>query len=460
MVFHALVEHELQVRNIPGIEPLGNFGLQKTGTRFETFQAKILLGLISHHGYMHFGRLHIAGNFDADNSYILDSRVLNLREDSQSDNLPNRLGCFEGSSRHGISLTRPAKKIKIQMPRHTCGFCSIRLESSAMRLYSAPMAGFTNYAHRELLRQFGGVDMIFTEMVSARSFAEMEKRGLEPPSRLWGIRDEARPLAVQIWDNEPATLANLAQKLTFDYGVRNIDLNFGCPAKQIAGLSGNGGGESGAYLLQFPDRIGDIVRKVADAAGTVPVTAKIRLGKTRDTINAIDVAQAVESAGGAGITIHGRTAADFYRGRADLEEIAKVKPKLQSIPLIGNGDIRTVEDALFCIRNYPVDGIMIGRASIAKPWLFRQIAQALRGEPIDTEPTGTQMMEMIHRNFVGLQRQHNESLALALIRKTVCQYAGSKPGARKFRNDVCTARDSETFFGVIKNFFETSTRQS
>ena len=321
-----------------------------------------------------------------------------------------------------------------------------------MLLYSAPMAGFTNYAHRELLRQFGNVDLIFTEMVSARSFAEMEKRSLEPPSRLWGIRDEPQPLAVQIWDNDPDTLANLAQKLACDYNVRHIDLNFGCPAKQIAGRN-----ESGAYLLQFPDRIGDIIRKVAKAAiapwGPVPVTAKIRLGKTRDTINAIDVAQAVESAGASGITIHGRTAADFYRGLADWEEIARVKPKLQSIPLIGNGDIKTVDDALFRIRNYPVDGIMIGRAGIAKPWLFRQIAQALRGEPIDAEPTGMQIIEMTRRHFAGLQRQFTESLALALIRKTACQYVGSKPGARKFRNDVCTAKDTETFFRVVGEFF-------
>ena len=317
-----------------------------------------------------------------------------------------------------------------------------------MLLYSAPMAGYTNYAHRELLRFFGGVDLIFTEMVSARSFAELEKRGMEPPSRLWGVREEARPLAVQIWDNEPDALASLAYRLAFDFKVSSIDLNFGCPAKQIAGRS-----LSGAYLLQFPDRIGDIIRKVTDAAKPVPVTAKIRLGLTRDTINAIDVAQAVESAGAAGITIHGRTAADMYRGHADWEEIAEVKPKLRTIPLIGNGDIKTVEDALFRIRRYPVDGIMIGRGGIAKPWLFRQIAQALRGEPADAEPSGQQISEMVHRHFTILQRQFNEQSALMFIRKTVCHYAVGQSGARKFRNDVCTARDAKTFFGVIQSFF-------
>ena len=318
-----------------------------------------------------------------------------------------------------------------------------------MLLYSAPMADYTNYAYRELLRHFGGVDLICTEMVSARSFAELEKRGLEPPSRLWGIRDEARPLAVQIWDNDPDILASLARRLAFDFKVSTIDLNFGCPAKQIADKSA-----SGSFLLQFPDRIGDIVRKVSNATRPVPVTAKIRLGRTKDTINAIDVAQAVESAGASGITIHGRTAADMYRGQADWEEIAKIKPKLRSIPLIGNGDITTVEDALFRIRHYPVDGIMIGRAGIAKPWLFRQIAQTLRGEPADTEPSGQQIRAMIHRHFTLLQHQFDVPTALILIRKMVCHYANSKSGARKFRNDVCGARDAETFFKTIAEFFE------
>jgi tRNA-dihydrouridine synthase B len=305
-----------------------------------------------------------------------------------------------------------------------------------MLLYSAPMAGYTNYAHRELLRFFGGVDMIFTEMVSARSFAELEQRGMEPPSRLWGIREEPRPLAVQIWDNDPDTLANLAHKLAFDFKVSTIDLNFGCPAKQIAGKSA-----SGSFLLQFPERIGDLVQKVVATASPVSVTAKIRLGRTRDTINAIDVAQAVESAGAAGITIHGRTAADMYRGEANWEEIGKVKSKLKRIPLIGNGDIKTVADALFRIRHYPVDGIMIGRGGIAKPWLFRQIVQTLRGEPVEAEPSGQQISEMIRQHFAVLQRQFNEHTALFLIRKTVCHYVDSKPGARKFRNDVCSAKE-------------------
>ena len=309
------------------------------------------------------------------------------------------------------------------------------------------MAGFTNLAHRELLRFLGGVDLIATEMVSARSFVELEKRNLDEPSRLWGVREEPRPLSVQIWDNDPDTLSEFARRLALDFRVSVIDLNFGCPAKQIAGRS-----ESGAYLLQFPERIGDIVRRVVQAAAPVPVTAKIRLGRTRDTINAVDVAQAVESAGAAALTVHGRTAADMYRGKADWNEIANIKPKLQKIPLIGNGDIRTVDDAVFRLRNFPVDGIMIGRGGINRPWLFRQIDQTLRGEPMVPEPTATELRELIARHYEGMEQRFDEHLAVVLMRKFACRYSAARPGARVFRNEICSTQNRSEFFRVVDAF--------
>ncbi len=309
------------------------------------------------------------------------------------------------------------------------------------------MAGFTNFAHRELLRFLGGVDLIATEMVSARSFVELDKRDLEHPSRLWGVREEPRPLCVQIWDNDPDTLSEFARRLALDFKVSVIDLNFGCPAKQIAGRSA-----SGSYLLQFPERIGDIVRQTVQAAGETPVTAKIRLGRTRDTINAVDVAQAVEDAGAAALTVHGRTAADMYRGTADWDEISKIKPKLQKIPLIGNGDIRTVEDALFRLRNFPVDGIMIGRGGIDRPWLFRQIGQALRGEPIDPEPTPQDLRELIARHYALMERRFDAELTVIQMRKYACRYSTGRSGARTFRNAICSASDKSDFFRILDEF--------
>ena len=126
---------------------------------------------------------------------------------------------------------------------------------------------------------------------------------------------------------------------------------------------------------------------MVEACRPTPVTAKIRLGCSRDRITAFDVAQAVESAGAAALTVHGRVAADFFKGTADWERIAEIKQHLKRIPLIGNGDLDSAEKVVEAFRRYDVDGVMIARASLGRPWLFAQAAAALRGEPIPPEPT-------------------------------------------------------------------------
>jgi tRNA-dihydrouridine synthase B len=313
---------------------------------------------------------------------------------------------------------------------------------------SAPMAGFTNLAYREILRQLGGVGLIATEMVSARSFVYKKARGDDAPSRLWGIRDESRPLAVQIWDNQPETLAYFAEMLAREYQPSVIDLNFGCPAPAIAKNSA-----SGSWLLKTPDKVGDIVGQAVRAAAPVPVTAKIRLGWTRDTINAIDVAQAVESAGWAALTVHGRTAQDMYRGTANWDEIARIKPHLKCIPLIGNGDITTPEQAVERLRSYPVDGIMIGRAGLEKPWMFRQIAQLLAGEDMSPTPTLTEQRDLLLRHFDLVRQQVGTDKAVVLMRKYAPCYSKGQRGARQFRTAVCAVKTEAEFRRVVGELF-------
>jgi len=351
---------------------------------------------------------------------------------------------------------------------------------------SAPMAGFTNLAYREILRLFGGVGLIATEMVSARSFVYKEARGEDAPSRLWGVRDEARPLAVQIWDNQPETLAYFAEMLARDYRPSVIDLNFGCPAPAIAKNSA-----SGSWLLKTPDKVGAIIEQVVRAVkeglgakglrdnqspqreqgekervlrpsslgprpsslSPIPVTAKIRLGWTRDTINAVDVAQAVESAGGAALTVHGRTAQDMYRGTANWDEIARIKPYLKRIPLIGNGDITTPEQAVERLRQYPVDGIMIGQAGLEKPWIFRQIAQLLAGETPSPEPTLLEQRDLLLRHFDLVRQQVGTDKAVILMRKYAPCYSKGKRGARQFRAVVCAVKTEVEFRKVVGELF-------
>ncbi|MGD9720215.1 MAG: tRNA dihydrouridine synthase DusB [Pirellulales bacterium] len=312
----------------------------------------------------------------------------------------------------------------------------------------APMAGFTNYAYRQIVREFGGAGLQATEMVHAKGFLWLEKEADELPDRLWGVPDEARPLAVQIWDNDPATLAEVGAKLAHEFRVSVVDINFGCPVKQVTEKA-----HSGSYLLRFPDRVGAIVERVVQACAPVPVTAKIRLGCTRDSINAIEVARVVEQAGGAALTVHGRTAQDFFQGSADWERIAEIKPHLRHIPLIGNGDLDSVAAVLTAFARYNIDGVMIARAALNRPWLFRDVQAALRGEAIPSEPTLADQRALLLHHYELVCERFGPAKGSILMRKYACCYAQGRPGAREFRTRVSHVSTPGEFRAVVDEYF-------
>jgi tRNA-dihydrouridine synthase B len=315
----------------------------------------------------------------------------------------------------------------------------------------APMAGFTNYAFRQMVRDFGGAGLLATEMVCARGFAWLDEHDLEHPDRLWGVRDEPRPLAVQIWDNDPETLARVGARLAHEYGVSVVDINFGCPVRDVAEKA-----HSGSYLLRDPQRIGAIVARVVQACAPTPVTAKIRLGCTRDEIRAIEIAQVVEAAGAAALTVHGRVAQDFFRGQADWDRIAAIKPHLQRMPLIGNGDLDSVDKVVHALQHYRVDGVMIARAALGRPWLFRQVQAALRGEPVPAEPTLDEQREVLVRHFRLVLERFGDERGTMLMRKYACCYAQGRPGARHFRTHIAHAATPAEFHAVVERHFPRS----
>jgi len=210
---------------------------------------------------------------------------------------------------------------------------------------------------------------------------------------------------------------------------------------------------SGSYLLRHPDRIEAIVERVVRACAPTPVTAKIRLGPGRDNINAADVARSVESAGAAALTVHGRTAADLFSGRADWDRISKIKPHLRRIPLIGNGDIDSAEKVVGTLRRYAVDGVMIGRASLGRPWLFSQAQAALRGDPIPPDPTLQQQRDCLLRHFDLVVQRFGEQKGVLLMRRYACRYAQGFRGARRFRTRAARVRSTTEFREVVEQFF-------
>jgi tRNA-dihydrouridine synthase B len=312
----------------------------------------------------------------------------------------------------------------------------------------APMAGFTNYAYRQIVRRYGGAGLLATEMVSARGFLEIDARGGVFPDRLWSVKDEPRPLAVQIWDNNPEALAVVGRRLANEFNVSVVDINFGCPVRDVSERA-----KSGSYLLQYPDRIRAIIARVVEACDPVPVTAKIRLGQTRQAINAIEVAQAVEAAGGAAVTVHGRTAAEKFRSSADWERIAEVKAYLHRIPLIGNGDLKTPEAVVEAFDRYGVDGVMIGRAALARPWLFHQAQAALAGEPIPPEPTSSEQRQLLLDHYQLVMEQFGPAKGTILMRRYACCYAHGRHGARMFRCNISKVTTPEQFIAVVGQLF-------
>lgn len=316
-------------------------------------------------------------------------------------------------------------------------------------ILQAPMAGFTNFAYRHIVRTLGGVGLPATEMVCARGFLEIDGRSDEVPERLWGVAEEPRPLAVQIWDNDPDTMAAVGRRLVEQFHVSVVDINFGCPMKDVSERA-----QSGSYLLRFPDRVGAIVARVVAACAPTPVTAKIRLGCSRGAITAFDVAQAVEGAGGAALTVHGRTAADMYRGSANWDLIAAIKPHLTRIPLVGNGDLRSAGAVVEALRRYPeIDGVMIGRAGLGRPWLFRQAAAALRGEPVPPDPDLAEQRRLLLEHYRLIVDRFGPERGTVVMRKYACCYAQGWPGARSFRAAVSLAGTPEEFHTLVERAF-------
>ncbi len=312
----------------------------------------------------------------------------------------------------------------------------------------APMAGFTNYAFRQMVRSYGGVGLHATEMISAKGFVGMNRDSPQLPDRLWGVMDEPRPLAVQIWDNDPDTLAEVGAKLAHELRVSIVDINFGCPVRQVTEKA-----HSGSYLLREPDRMYQIITRVVAACAPTPVTAKIRLGCTRDSANAIDVAQVVESAGAAALTVHGRTAQDMFRGSADWDQISAIKPHLKRIPLIGNGDLDSAAKVVAAFQRYDVDAVMIARACLGRPWLFQQAQKALLGQPIPPDPSLEEQRKCMLWHYELLVQRFGEAKAIVLMRKYACTYAAGRPGAREFRKQVANIASTREFLRVVEQYF-------
>jgi nifR3 family TIM-barrel protein len=242
-------------------------------------------------------------------------------------------------------------------------------------VFLAPMEDVTDISFRLLCKKFGA-DMVYTEFISSDALI----RQVNKTKTKLEIKDEERPVAIQIYGKEPAVMIEAA-RICEEASPDILDLNFGCPVKKVAGKG------AGAGLLRNPDLMLDITREVVKAV-KIPVTVKTRLGWDNENKIIIDLAEKLQDCGIAALTIHGRTRTQMYTGEADWTLIGEVKnnPRMH-IPIIGNGDITSPERCKQAFERYNVDAVMIGRASIGAPWIFKEIKHYVtQGEMLPKEP--------------------------------------------------------------------------
>lgn len=264
------------------------------------------------------------------------------------------------------------------------------------RYFLAPLAGYTHLAFRRAMRELGGLGLATTDLVHARLLLEGKRGSLE----LIETHPEDRPLSVQIFGNDAFMLADAAQWLA-ERGYEGIDINMGCPMRK---LCGSGGGASIACELTSAC---ELVERVVNAV-SLPVTVKMRLGWNRDLITAPQLAAEFEQLGVAAITIHGRTRQQGFGGRVDLAGIRAVVEAVYDIPIIGNGDVRSVQDALCMRAETGCHAVAIGRGAMLDPWIFARLDRHTRGLDSNFEPTADEQVDFLRRHFSLMTEQHAE----------------------------------------------------
>lgn len=283
----------------------------------------------------------------------------------------------------------------------------------------APMAGVADRAMRELCIELGAAYTV-SELISAMGVHVGDKKS----NRLLEIHDTERPMALQLFGRDPAVMAEAARR-AMDSSPQWIDINMGCPAPKVAGHGG------GAALMKDPALAAAITEAVAKAV-PVPVTVKIRAGWDDASRNAVEVARRCEAAGAAAITVHGRTRAQMYAPPADLSIIRQVKEAV-SVPVIGNGDIASPEDAARMLEQTGCDFLMVGRAAMGAPWIFSQINAWLDHEQRLPPPPIAQRMAYLLRQAQRMIEYKGEHIATQEIRKHAGWYMRGLRGAAEYR---------------------------
>ena len=299
----------------------------------------------------------------------------------------------------------------------------------------APMAGITDRAFRIVCEEFGP-GLVCTEMISSKGLFYGDKK----TDLLLNMKDEKRPIAVQIFGNDVEAMKYAAEYVSKFADI--VDINMGCPAPKVVK-----NGDGSKLLLNLP-LVEEIVSEVVKAS-KVPVTVKIRKGWDSDHVVAVEAAKIIEKAGASAITIHGRTRDEFYSGEADWDIIKKVKESV-NIPVIGNGDVKSKQDAIKMFEYTGVDAIMIGRASLGNPWIFEEILKGVDSNKI----SNVEKLRVILKHIDLEIEEKGEETAVKEMRKHISWYIKNCKDASKFRDVVNRIDSRQELETCLKEYFE------
>jgi len=328
----------------------------------------------------------------------------------------------------------------------------VQLESKALL---APMAGHCDLPFRLLCRELGGVGLASTDLLNVHSLL----RGAPKAMKLAATCEGDSPLCMQVYGNSSDPLPE-AGLWAADHGAAIVDINMGCPVDKVAKKHG------GSLLLCDVDDTVRLAERMVEAITPrtgVPVTAKIRLGWDDERIVGPALARQLEQVGIAAITVHGRTTEQMFRGSARLEGIAEVVQAVESIPVIGNGDIRCADDAARMMQVTGCDGVMIARGALGRPWIFREVHARLAEIAEPPPPTRAEWLAIIERHLDLILQHQDERAALHRLRSGISRYAKGMHGVKRLKGAVRAARSAadirETLRGAALQF-QTSARCS
>ncbi|TCS61225.1 tRNA dihydrouridine synthase DusB [Varunaivibrio sulfuroxidans] len=303
----------------------------------------------------------------------------------------------------------------------------------------APMCGVSDLPFRRLVRKLG-VGLVVSEMIASKAMIHAARKTM----RMSTPCSDEHPMAVQIAGNEPEIMAEAA-KLNADRGAAIIDINMGCPAKKVVK------GYAGSALMKDEALVGKILEAVVGAV-SLPVTLKMRTGWDDNSRNAPQVARIAQESGIRSLVVHGRTRCQMYRGRADWDFIAEVKDAV-SIPLCGNGDVTTVEDAEDLIRRANADGVMVGRGSYGRPWFLSQVDHYLRtGEKLP-DPDLSRQLNIIFEHYDAILSHYGVEAGLRIARKHLGWYSKGLAGSSEFRREVMRLSDPKDVIALLRAFY-------